>query len=562
VSTVRSAEDRSLLDGLSLPVQSRPPGFSSRSAVARFWTMAAALALECVPVTVERHPWLEARTTAAFLIVFCAALLFFGRGRLRAANWDEAPVRKGWLALHGCALAVFCATNYLLLHDAWPAAGHERVALGLWYAALALWPVTLGVALFNPRRLARLLAGLGDAWGLAAICGALTMTARGLLTLAWDAPHSRLGQTMQIATFRGVRALLGVFYAGVRSDPGTSEIGTRAFAVQVAGPCSGIEGLALVLSLTVGWLIYSRRELRIGRALLLVPVSLAMIWTLNLARITALIAIGSAGYGGIAVVGFHSEAGWILFSSVALAFLIAVHDVAWFRKDGAAAVAGGGAAVGTRPDAATNIAAVYLMPFLAVLAAGALATAASDGFERLYGLRLIAALAVLYTYRREYRRMDWRFDWLGPAAGLAVFAMWIGLARWMGGDASSGVAEGLARMTAGGRIAWIAVRAVAAVVTVPVAEELAFRGYLARRLISADVESVSLQRLSVFAVLASSLAFGVLHGRMWVAGTIAGIVFAVVAKARGRLGEAVAAHATANLAIAVWVLARGNYSLW
>ena len=43
---------------------------------------------------------------------------------------------------------------------------------------------------------------------------------------------------------------------------------------------------------------------------------------------------------------------------------------------------------------------------------------------------------------------------------------------------------------------------------------------------------------------------------------LAGVVFAWVAKKRGRLGEAVAAHATANLLIAVWVLTRGDYSLW
>jgi CAAX prenyl protease-like protein len=97
---------------------------------------------------------------------------------------------------------------------------------------------------------------------------------------------------------------------------------------------------------------------------------------------------------------------------------------------------------------------------------------------------------------------------------------------------------------------------------VPVVEELAFRGYVARRLISADVEAVPFGQLSVLAILVSSLAFGALHGQMWIAGTLAGIVFALVAKVRGRLGEAVAAHATANLLIALWVLARGDYRMW
>jgi hypothetical protein len=49
---------------------------------------------------------------------------------------------------------------------------------------------------------------------------------------------------------------------------------------------------------------------------------------------------------------------------------------------------------------------------------------------------------------------------------------------------------------------------------------------------------------------------------MWIAGILVGVVYAAVAKVRGRLGEAVAAHAIANLAITVWVLAHGAFSLW
>jgi CAAX prenyl protease-like protein len=168
---------------------------------------------------------------------------------------------------------------------------------------------------------------------------------------------------------------------------------------------------------------------------------------------------------------------------------------------------------------------------------------------------------VVYTYRREYRGMDWRFGWVGPSSGVAIFALWVGLVHWFGA-AGSEMAAGLARLSVGERAAWIALRIIGAVVTIPFAEELCFRGYLARRVMSADVERVSLRRLSVGAVLVSSLVFGLMHGKMWLAGTLAGVAFCLVAKLRGRLGEAVAAHATANLMIAVWVLARGDYSLW
>jgi exosortase E/protease (VPEID-CTERM system) len=531
--------------------------------------MAGILAMECVPVTMLRHPWLHARTFTASAIFFFVAAIFFGRDKLRAMEWKVLSTNRGWVAAHVCAMALLIVTNVYLLYFGENGAALERGLIGLWYVWLVMLPVTLGEALFGHSKLLLLLRCLGSAWGLAALCAVAMYFARDLMMTAWNTPDSWFGHAMQSMTFRGVRRLLGLFYNDVFTDPGQYVIGTRAFAIQIAGVCSGVEGLALMLSLTVGWLIFSRRELRMGRALLLVPVSLILIILLNIARIAALIAIGDAGYGSVAIGGFHSEAGWILFSCVALGFLLAVNTMSWFRiARPASEIEGSGPQVSLNPLAETNVAAVYLMPFLAILAAGLVSVAISDGFEWLYGLRLIAALGVLYAYRHEYRRMDWRFGWLGPAAGVAVFALWIGLDRWMGSSAAAGgvtltsVPEGLARLSSGQRTAWIVVRTITAVVTVPVAEELAFRGYLARRLMSADVEAVPFRGLSVVAVLGSSLAFGALPGRMWLAGMLTGVVFALVTKLRGRLGEAVAAHATANLMIAVWVLARGDYSLW
>lgn len=550
------------------------------SASSLFWLMACILAVECLLVTDLPHPWLAARrvanlqhpwqtprTYAESIILFFVALLFFSWDKLKGLGRVGAfPVRKSWAAAHVFALALFCATNVYLMHT-WRHA--DAAAFVVWYATICLLPISLGGALFGLRRLLSILGGLGEAWGLAALCCALMTLSRYALLSAWDAPDLWLGDAMQTASFLGVKRLLGIFYTGVVSDPANHILGTKAFVVQIAGQCSGIDGLALMLSLTVGWLVYTRRELKIGRALLLVPVSLMVIWLLNLVRITALIAIGNARYGTVAVGGFHSEAGWILFSCVALGFLLVVNSVSWFRIAGPTPAIGDSAPeVRLNPLGGKNEAAVYLLPFLGILAAGLVSVAVSDGFEWLYGLRLLAALGVFYAYRREYRQMDWRFGWLGPAAGVLVFALWIGLDHWLGSGvpASDGpltsLAEGLARLSSRQRAAWIAVRAVAAVLTVPAAEELAFRGFLARRLMSVDMETVPFGSLSLIAVLGSSLAFGALHGRMWLAGMLAGVVFALVAKLRGRLGEAVAAHATANLLIAVWVLARGDYSLW
>jgi len=508
-----------------------------------------------------RHPWLHARTFSASVIFFFVALLFFGRSKLKAVAWTASPIDKPAAALHVGALALFGATNFYLLYLAAPGTGLEQSALWVWYAALALLPITLAAALFSLPKLFLMLMSLGSAWGIAAVCGLSTMFARNLLMVAWDGSNSRFGHAMQATTFRGVAGLLSLFYPDLISDPGSSVIGTGRFLVRVSGVCSGIEGLALMLGLTVGWLIYSHRELRLGRALLLVPASLSLIWLLNMVRIAALVAIGDAGHEAVAVGGFHSEAGWILFSAVALGFLMLVNKVKWFQQAGVGSAVPAGVQIVGAGERESNMAAVYMLPFLAILAASLASQATSAGFEWLYGLRVVAVFGVVYTYRREYRGMDWRFGWVGPSSGVAIFALWVGLVHWFGA-AGSEMAAGLARLSVGERAAWIALRIIGAVVTIPFAEELCFRGYLARRVMSADVERVSLRRLSVGAVLVSSLVFGLMHGKMWLAGTLAGVAFCLVAKLRGRLGEAVAAHATANLMIAVWVLARGDYSLW
>jgi CAAX prenyl protease-like protein len=108
---------------------------------------------------------------------------------------------------------------------------------------------------------------------------------------------------------------------------------------------------------------------------------------------------------------------------------------------------------------------------------------------------------------------------------------------------------------------WLAARVVGAVVTVPIAEELAFRGYLGRRLIDGDFERVAFRTFTWLAFLGSSVLFGLMHGR-WLAGTIAGMAYALVLYRRGELGDAISAHAVTNALIAAYVLATGAYTLW
>jgi CAAX prenyl protease-like protein len=125
---------------------------------------------------------------------------------------------------------------------------------------------------------------------------------------------------------------------------------------------------------------------------------------------------------------------------------------------------------------------------------------------------------------------------------------------------SPAIPKVLEEMPFGLAAAWVIFRVLGSVITVPLAEELAFRGYALRRLVSPDFDKIPL-RFTWLSFLLSSILFGALHGR-WLAGTVAGMFYAWAMYRRGKVGDAIPAHATTNALIAADVLILGNWGLW
>jgi exosortase E/protease (VPEID-CTERM system) len=297
----------------------------------------------------------------------------------------------------------------------------------------------------------------------------------------------------------------------------------------------------------VVWLWLFRDEIRFPRSLAVIPAGVVVLFLLNAVRIAALILIGHGGAPDIAIGGFHSQAGWIAFCSVAFGLTVAAPRVPWL-------------ALRPLEQEIVNPVAPYLVPFLTILATGFLSRAVSADFEWLYPMRFFSALVALWLFRRSYSKMDWKFGWFALVVGTAVFLMWIAMDRFTPG--AGRMPSALAGAPAWAKGSWIACRIAAAVITVPIAEELAFRGFLLRRLNSADFESVSFRSFTWFSLLASSILFGILHGQRWVAGSAAGVLFGLAARQKGRLGDAVAAHAVTNVLLGVYVLVFQEWYLW
>jgi exosortase E/protease (VPEID-CTERM system) len=481
---------------------------------------------------------------AVALIVFSGERLYRSVTRL-AIQIADAPLPWIALAAHLVAFAALFPLTAVLLEGEMER-GH-LLLLGAWILATLTW-LGCWLAALLPVRIWRNLFGRN--WSTLGLGAAVAAAA----VLAGHAAEA-LWQPLAAATFWLVERVLELFYIGIVSHSEELMIGTEHFRVIIAPHCSGFEGIGLILVFLSVFFWCFRSELRFPHALLLLPVAIAAIWTANALRIAALVAIGTSVSPSIAMGGFHSQAGWIAFNAVALACVIVAWRIPWFRS-----------AHSNSEASVANPTAPYLVPFLALVAAAMITGAFSDGFDRLYGLRVIAAGAALALFAREYQRQgvfSWDFCWAPIAIGLVVFGTWMALEPHFGAGLTvqSAIAEGLASLPPAAAYAWIAFRAAGSIVIAPMAEELAFRGYLTRRLVSADFESVPLACFSWFGMLASSAVFGLMHGR-WLAGTVAGVLFALAMYRRGQLMDAIVAHATANLLITAYVLTTSKWEVW
>jgi exosortase E/protease (VPEID-CTERM system) len=324
-------------------------------------------------------------------------------------------------------------------------------------------------------------------------------------------------------------------------------IGVGRFSVEIAPDCSGYEGIGLVLVFVAIHLWLWRANLRFPRALLLLPIGMAAVWLANSFRIAALVEVGAHLSPDMAREGFHSYSGVLLFVAVALGTTAVADRSTFFSRRQS-----------PRERFGPNPAAPWLVPFLAILLAGFVTGLfTSGGFDRLYPIRVAVGVGALWFYRREYRRLDWNPSIIAVAVGALVFAFWLPLARLIGdGQAVAGV---VSRSWA---TLWLTSRVIGSVLVIPMAEELAFRGYLARRLMSADFESVPFRDLSLFSILVSSAAFAALHGRMAIPAFLAGMAYACAARFRGRFADAVVAHALTNALLAAHAILTGSWAAW
>jgi len=399
---------------------------------------------------------------------------------------------------------------------------------------------------------------LKDWWREAAIAGVVSLT---VVLLADAATH--LWDVMAAGTLDLSAAILRLYETDVIVDYAERGIRVGDFGALIWHTCSGFEGMVLVSGFVTIYLWTFRGELSFPKALILYPIGIVASWLLNSVRIAALVSIGAHYSPEVAVKGFHSQAGWIAFLAVALALMALSHRLG-LATAGSRALPAPKATSGTEqaPHVASRYEATvgYLMPFVALMV-GTIAMSVSSPHDRpVYILKAALAAIALWAVRR--RISGWwqtEIPATSVVAGLLVGFAWIATSP-SAGAAENNLGHWLSEIGPGLAVLWLVIRGVGTIALVPIAEELAFRGFFYRRVIGRDFHCVNYNTFSWLALLSSSIAFGLLHDR-WIAGALAGAVFALLMLRGGRLGDAIIGHAIANALIFGWALAFSHWSL-
>lgn len=217
--------------------------------------------------------------------------------------------------------------------------------------------------------------------------------------------------------------------------------------------------------------------------------------------------------------------------------------------------------------------AVYLV-FLAVEEAFSAMTAWSPALARfevelslwLYPVKATIVLAVLVYFWPRYGELKQR-PWSRPGdLGLSLLVGFLVYLAWVQMDwpwAVQGDLGGYNPFQAGNATGELlaTARVAGAVLVVPVMEELFWRSFLIRYLISARFQSVQLGMFTPFSFLCTVVLFGLEHN-LWLAGMMAGAVYTILLYRTGRLWSCILAHATTNLALAIHVLVTEEWWWW
>jgi len=212
----------------------------------------------------------------------------------------------------------------------------------------------------------------------------------------------------------------------------------------------------------------------------------------------------------------------------------------------------------------------YVAPFVVFLAFLALQSVLPLPLMADFLLRTAVLGGVLLFYSRPVIRLRPAFPLSTILLGAAVFIVWIGpdllfphyRQHWVFQNALTGAARTSMPTTALTEPWPLFLRVLRAAVITPIVEELFWRAWLMRWLISPRFSTVPLGAYSPSAFWLTAVLFASEHGPYWDVGLAAGILYNWWMIRTKSLADCILAHAVTNGLLCAWVIATHNWQYW
>jgi uncharacterized protein len=207
--------------------------------------------------------------------------------------------------------------------------------------------------------------------------------------------------------------------------------------------------------------------------------------------------------------------------------------------------------------------AAYIVPFLIYI--GMIALPLRPGV--LFPVRFVLVLFAIFYFSRPYLSIKPSQPLASIGVGIGVFLIWIGPDVLFGsayrhswiffGGPTSSLSPALQH-----DYPFLTFRVLSSVVTVPILEELFWRGWLMRWLIDPEFLKVPLGTYRASAFWLTAILFASEHGSYWEVGLITGVIYNLWVMRTKNLADCIVAHAVTNAALAYYVLAAGQWNYW
>jgi CAAX prenyl protease-like protein len=207
-----------------------------------------------------------------------------------------------------------------------------------------------------------------------------------------------------------------------------------------------------------------------------------------------------------------------------------------------------------------RIALPFVAPFLVFTLFLALESWVPDRHYLLYPFKTIAVAAVIFWFRKDLPDLRPGAPLFSVLIGIIAVVIWVGLdpvlvhydQPLLGLNPFQLYPPSWAWFLFGFRVLGIAL-------VVPVMEELFWRGFLMRYLISEDFTKVALGTYRPVSFLVTTGFFAAVHGEEWPLAVIAGLLYGGWFIWTRNLGNVMLAHGVTNLALALYCLLENDW---